>query len=97
MAAVRRGRPGKTEGTVQEQTLFPKPVTLRFRAQTWYFPENAGMFIAQQALPCSLGGPTSVSNLAGPQNQNNDCFSPAIIMLLSSSEVHFVFFMETKA
>lgn len=32
-----------------------------------------------------------------PKNQNNDCFSPAIIMLSSSSEIHFVLFIESKA
>lgn len=95
--ARQRGRSGKPERTVQEQTLFTRPVTLGFRDQTRYFPENAGMFIAQQALPCSLRAPTSVSKLAAPQNQNNDCFSLAIIMLLSSSEIHFVFFIESKA
>ena len=45
----------------------PQPVTLGLRDQTRRFPENAGMFIAQQALPCSLRAPTSVSNLAAPQ------------------------------
>lgn len=32
-----------------------------------------------------------------PNSQNNDCFSLAIIMLSSSSEIHFVFFIESKA
>lgn len=32
-----------------------------------------------------------------PKNKNNDCFSLAIIMLSSSSEIHFVFFIESKA
>lgn len=97
MGARLRGRSGEPELPVQEQTLFTRPVALGFRDQTRYFPENAGMFIAQQALPCSLRAPTSVSKLAVPQNQNNDCFSLAIIMLLSSSEIHFVFFIESKA
>lgn len=57
----------KERKTGQEPVLFPRPVALGFRAQTQYFPEKAGVFIAQQALPCSLRAPTSVSNLAVPQ------------------------------
>lgn len=32
-----------------------------------------------------------------PKTQNNDGFSLAVIMLSSSSEIHFVFFIESKA
>lgn len=67
MVVVGRGKTGKRECTGQEPVLFLRPVTLGFRAQTQYFPEKAGVFIAQQALPCSLRAPTSVSNLAVPQ------------------------------
>jgi hypothetical protein len=36
-----------------KRMLSRRQVTLGFRDQTRYFPENVGMFIAQQALLCS--------------------------------------------
>lgn len=67
MVAIGRERSGKRECTGQEPALFPRLVTLGFRTQTQYFPENAGVFVAQRALPCSRRAPTSISNLAAPQ------------------------------
>lgn len=53
------GGPGKREARTQsahwwEQALFPASALGLGRPNTRFPEENAGMFIAQQALPCSL-------------------------------------------
>lgn len=55
--SVGRGRSGR-ESTAGGKPCSPGEVAVGFRDQTRYFPENAGMFIAQEALPCSRRAPS---------------------------------------